>query len=79
MLPCLPAIPVYFVVMGVVAGRGGHTLHHRLTEAKMLGYFSPEIKQVELTAGQGAVQAKLESLPDSELFKIMSMGQAVAP
>ncbi len=46
------------------------------TIAKILGYFAPEVKRVELNAGDGL--AHFERLSDSELLKIIAAGQAAA-
>jgi phage terminase small subunit len=46
------------------------------TIAKILGYYSPEVRRVEVSAGDGS--AHFERLSDGELLKIISAGQAVA-
>jgi len=44
------------------------------TIAKILGYFSPEVRRVELSAADGL--AHFERLSDSELLKIIAAGQS---
>jgi len=44
--------------------------------ARMLGYFEPEVRRVEVSAGDGLTH--LERLSDSELRKIITAGQAAA-
>jgi len=46
--------------------------------AKLLGFYAVETRRVELTVGQDAVQANFERMTDSELLKVITMGQAVA-
>ena len=46
------------------------------TVAKMLGYYSPEIKRVEMTAGQGAVQADFARMTDVQLLALMGKDAA---
>lgn len=48
------------------------------TIAKILGYYSPEVKRVELSAGQGALQAKYASMDDKQLLALMSQGAGAA-
>lgn len=46
---------------------------------QICGYYRQEgVKPVELTVGQDAVQANFERMTDSELLKVITMGQAVA-
>lgn len=45
------------------------------TIAKILGYFSPEVKRVEL--GAGVTFAHLDQFSDDDLVKIITAGQAV--
>ena len=48
------------------------------TIAKMLGYYSPEVKRVELTAGQAASRHALERLTDAELLALITSGGGAA-
>jgi phage terminase small subunit len=45
------------------------------TIAKMLGYYSPEVKRVELTAGQGAVQADFARMTDGQLQAVIAQSR----
>jgi len=38
--------------------------------AKMLGYYAPEVKRIELTTDQGRVKSKFEQMTDEELLEI---------
>lgn len=38
--------------------------------AKILGHYAPEVKRIEVTASQGKIRAKYESLSDEELLAI---------
>jgi phage terminase small subunit len=44
------------------------------TIAKILGYYSPEVRRVEVSTGDGS--AHFERLSDNELLKIIGSGQA---
>ena len=46
--------------------------------AKLLGFYAVETRRVELTVGQDAVQARLESMSDAQLLALISPGAAVA-
>ncbi len=46
--------------------------------AKLLGFYAVEARGVDLTVGRDAVQANIERMTDSELLKVITMGQAVA-
>lgn len=48
------------------------------TIAKMLGYYAPEVKKVELTAGQGAVQADYAAMSDAQLLALIARGTEAA-
>ena len=48
------------------------------TIAKILGYYSPEVKRVELSAGQGALQAKYSSMDDKQLLALIAQGAGAA-
>ncbi len=49
------------------------------TIAKMLGYFSPELKRVELTTSQQTTYRDLSRLSDAELLDIIQSGTALTP
>lgn len=38
--------------------------------AKMMGYYAPETKRIELSVGQNALQAKFQQMTDDELLEI---------
>jgi tRNA A37 N6-isopentenylltransferase MiaA len=38
--------------------------------AKMMGYYAPETRRIELTAGQNVLQAKFQQMTDEELLEI---------
>lgn len=40
--------------------------------AKMMGYYAPETKRIELSVGQNALQAKFQQMTDDELLEIAS-------
>ena len=44
------------------------------TIAKMLGYFSPEVKRVELSEGQSALKAKFSAMSDAQLLALIASG-----
>jgi phage terminase small subunit len=48
------------------------------TIAKILGYNSPEVKRVELSAGQGALQVKYASMDDKQLLALIAQGAGAA-
>jgi len=45
---------------------------------KMLGMYAVETKRIELTAGQDAVQVRMEKMSDAQLLALISAGAAVA-
>ncbi len=40
--------------------------------AKMLGYYAPEVKKIQLSLDQGRMKSKFEALSDEELMEIAS-------
>jgi len=42
--------------------------------AKLLGFYAVETRRLELTAGQDAVQARLESMSDAQLLALIASG-----
>lgn len=38
--------------------------------AKMMGYYAPEVKKIELTTDQNVLQSKFRQMTDEELFEI---------
>jgi phage terminase small subunit len=46
--------------------------------ARMLGYFEPEVRRVELSAAQGAVQADFSAMSDVQLLALISQGTVAA-
>jgi phage terminase small subunit len=44
------------------------------TIAKILGFYSPEVKRVELSAQQGAAHAKYTSMTDAQLLALIACG-----
>lgn len=44
--------------------------------AKILGYYSPEVKRVEFSSAGQMEQGRLERMTDGELLRIMAAGQA---
>jgi len=42
--------------------------------AKLLGFYAVETRRVELTVGQDAVQARLESMSDAQLLALIASG-----
>ena len=47
--------------------------------ARLLGFFAPEVRRVELTTGQGALQTKFAALTDAQMLVLMSKETATAP
>ena len=47
--------------------------------AKMLGYYAPETKRVELTLNQEALSSKLKALSDAELIDLAASSAKVIP
>ena len=47
------------------------------TIAKMLGYFSPEVKRVDLTVGQCGRQSEFAAMSDAQLLAVIKQGAAV--
>lgn len=45
---------------------------------KMLGYYEPEVKRVEISARQSAVEADFAGMSDSELLALIDQGTAAA-
>lgn len=45
---------------------------------KMLGYYQPEVRRVELTAGQGLMQADMEAMSDEQLLALIEQGAVAA-
>jgi phage terminase small subunit len=54
--------------MGMIAG------YREL--AKMLGFYAPEVKHVELTAGQAAVKGNFAAMSDEQLLALIAQGAA---
>ena len=48
------------------------------TIAKMLGYYSPEVKRVELTAGQQGAHTKFAAMTDAQLVALLEQEAAVS-
>ncbi len=46
--------------------------------AKLLGLYAVETKRVELSAGQGAVQAKYTAMNDAQLLALIAQGAGAA-
>ena len=46
--------------------------------AKLLGLYAVETKRVELTAGQGAVQANYSAMNDAQLYSLLAQQQVAA-
>lgn len=44
---------------------------------KMLGLYAPEVKKVEVTAGQRVIQSKFEVMSDEELLEVISGGAVI--
>jgi len=40
--------------------------------AKMLGYYAPEVKRIDISVNADRARMKLETLPDSELLEIIA-------
>ena len=47
--------------------------------AKMLGYYAPETKRLELTLNQEALSTKLRALSDAELMDLAASSAKVIP
>lgn len=45
---------------------------------KMMGFYAVETKRVELTAGQGATQRRMEAMSDGQLLALIAQGAATA-
>ena len=45
---------------------------------KMMGFYAPEVKKVDLNVSGQAVMNKMNALSDAELLKIITAGQAAA-
>lgn len=45
--------------------------------AKMMGYYAPEVKKIELTTDQNALQSKYRQMTDEQLFELAANGARV--
>jgi hypothetical protein len=45
---------------------------------KMLGYYQPEVRRVEITAAQGLVQADFVAMSDAQLLALIEQGAVAA-
>lgn len=58
------------IEMARMIGDPGNVIKGWSEVAKILGYYAPEVKQINLNISQQAIRSKFESMSDEELLKL---------